>query len=76
VTNVDQPNFNGISAYAYLFKADLAEWYGPEYDASQPSRQLSWIQLYTGQPEPPGEGAEGHQALRFSQDALELLKAR
>jgi hypothetical protein len=91
VTNVDQPNYSGIAAYAYLFKVDFAEWYdilrneapltcvfgytGPDFDPSQPVRQLSWIQLFTGQPEPPGEGAEHHQAMFFAPEALDVLRA-
>src|SRR5215210_5612850 len=87
VVNVDQPNFNGLTAYAYCWKADFAEWYdmlrnerpltclfgyaGAEYDPNQPSRVLSFIQLYTGQPEPPGEGAEDVQAKLFPTTMLE-----
>jgi hypothetical protein len=90
VTNVDQPNFNGLSAYAYCWKADFGEWYdmlrneqplkctlgfaGPDYDPSQPSRQLWWIQLYTGQQEPPGEGPEQVQAMLFPANILRVLQ--
>jgi hypothetical protein len=90
-TNVDQPNYNGITAYAYCRKEDFAEWYGmlrneahlkfgyaysgPDYDPNQPNRNLSWVQLYTGQPEPPGEGAEDLQARIFPAHMLEALRA-
>jgi hypothetical protein len=69
---------------------DFAEWYdilrnekplkcafaysGPDYDPNQPSRQLYWIQLYTGQPEPPGEGPEEVQARLFSGETLAMLR--
>jgi hypothetical protein len=91
VTNVDQPNFNGLSAHAYCFKADFAEWYdilrnekplkcsygyaGPEFDPNQANRALYWIQLYTGQPEPPGEGPEGVQSMLFPTHILHMLEA-
>ena len=91
VTNVDQPNFNGLSAYAYCHKADFAEWYdmlrnerplrclfgyaGPEYDPNQPSRTLHWIQLMTGTQEPPGEGAEEVQSMLFPASILEARDA-
>ena len=91
VTNVDQANFNGLSAYAYCHKADFAEWYdmlrnerplrcafaysGPEYDPNQPSRELYWIQLFTGTQEPPGEGAEEVQAMLFPASVLESARA-
>jgi hypothetical protein len=81
VFNVDQPNYNGLLAYAFLWKADFAEWYdivrgeapikcgfnypGP-FDPTQPMRDLLAIQLYTGQPEPPGEGSADLQAKLFS----------
>jgi hypothetical protein len=90
VTNVNQPNFNGLTAYAYCRKPDFAEWYdmlrnekplkctfayaGPEYDPNQPTRELWWIQLYTGQQEPPGEGPEEVQANLFSGEALDMLR--
>lgn len=80
VFNVDQPNFNGRSAIAYCRKAEFAELYdflrnerpvrfscyydGPEFDPSKPSRSIFNWQLYTGQPEPPGEGPEGVLALQ------------
>ena len=57
VYNVDQPNYDGQTAYAYCRKADFAEWYdmlrnerplkftydyaGAEFDPNQPSRVLS-----------------------------------
>ena len=91
VTNVDQPNFNGLTAYAYCRKEDFSEWYdllrneapvkvtyayaGPDYDPNQPSRELWWVQLYTGQPEPPGEGAEESQANLLPAELLEVLQA-
>jgi hypothetical protein len=91
VTNVDQPNFDGLTAYAYFRKPDFAEWYdilrnerplkctfayaGPENDPNQPRRELSWIQLYTGQQEPPGEGPEDVQSKLFSAETLEILRA-
>lgn len=75
VTNVDQPNFNGLTAYAYARMADFAAWYdilrneapltfsceyaGPAFDPATPSRTISWFQLFTGQQEPPGEGPDG-----------------
>lgn len=75
VTNVDQPNLNGLSIYAYARKEDFTTWYdllrnekpmsfvcaydGPNFDPSQPTRSLYWFQLFTGQQEPPGEGPEG-----------------
>jgi hypothetical protein len=81
VANVDQPNYNGHSVYAYCKKADFAEWYdllryeaplkfeyfydGPDFDPSQPGRALRSYQLYTGLPEPPGEGPEEILANRF-----------
>jgi len=90
VTNVDQPNFLGVSAYAYCRKPDFAEWYdilrnesplkctfayaGPDYDPNQPRRELWWIQLYTGQQEPPGEGPEEVQSKLFSAEILETLR--
>jgi hypothetical protein len=92
VTNVDQPNYQGLTAYAYCRKADYADWYdllrnerpltftagyeGPEFDPSKPSRPLYWVQLYTGQPEPPGEGAEGQQKLTLPASVLEVLSAQ
>jgi hypothetical protein len=90
VTNVDQPNFNGLTAYAYCRKADFADWYdmlrneqpitfqcgyaGPDYDPNTPSRPLSSVQLYTGLPEPPGEGPEDVQALTLTADMLTALR--
>jgi hypothetical protein len=47
---------------------------GPEYDPNKPSRELSWVQLYTGLQEPPGEGPEDVQSLTFSADVLETLR--
>jgi hypothetical protein len=91
VSNVDQPNYNGLTAYAYCWKADFAEWYdilrnerplkctygyaGPDYDPNQASRALWSIQLYTGQQEPPGEGPEQVQAMVFPAAVLHLLQA-
>jgi hypothetical protein len=92
VTNVDQPNYNGLNAYAYSRRADFADWYdmirnerpmkfscgyeGPDFDPSKPSRALYWVQLYTGLQEPPGEGPEETQTLTFSADVLNVLKER
>jgi hypothetical protein len=71
-------------------KADFGEWYdmlrnerpltcgfayaGPDYDPSQPTRELWWIELYTGLPEPPGEGPEEVQAMRFPAEFLRELR--
>lgn len=90
VTNVDQPNYNGQTAYAYCRKGDFADWYdllrneqplkctygyaGPDFDPSQPARNLYSIQLYTGSQEPPGEGPEDLQAKLFPASILEILK--
>jgi hypothetical protein len=90
VTNVDQPNYNGLTTYAYCRKADFADWYdmlrnerpmkfscgyaGPDFDPSKPARELYWVQLYTGLQEPPGEGPEEIQSLTFSADVLDMLK--
>jgi hypothetical protein len=90
VLNVDQPNFNGLSVYAYCLKADYDDWYdilrneqplkfscayaGPDFDPGQPARELFWVQLYTGQQEPPGEGAEEVQAKLFPAEILEKLR--
>jgi len=92
VYNVDQPNFNGLTAYAYCRKPDFAEWYdmlrneapltctfayaGPDYDPNQSTRELWWIQLYTGQQEPPGEGPEDVQQAVFPVHVLEQLQRR
>ena len=91
VTNVDQPNFNGLSAYAYCHKADFAEWYdllrnerplrcyfaysGPDYDPNQSSRTLHFVQLMTGTPEPPGEGAEEVQTMLFPASLIEATQS-
>jgi hypothetical protein len=91
VTNVDQPNINGHTASVGCRKEDFAEWYdilrneaplklaygysGAEFDPSQPTRQLTWVQLYTGQPEPPGEGPEDVQAHTHPAQVLEVLRA-
>ena len=72
VYNVDQPNFNGHTVYAYAPMADFRDVYdilrnekpvnvsyfydGPEFDPSKAWRKLFHLQLYTGLPEPPGEG--------------------
>jgi hypothetical protein len=90
VYNVDQPNYNGQTAYAYCRKDDYADWYdllrneqplkctyayaGADFDPSQPARELRWIQLYTGSQEPPGEGPEDLQAKLFPASILEILK--
>lgn len=89
VTNVDQPNFNGQSAYAYCRKADFADWYdllrnekplkftysyaGPDFDPNQSARDLQWVQMYTGEQEPPGEGPEEVQSLLFPAELLERV---
>jgi hypothetical protein len=90
VVNVDQPNFNGLTAYAYCRKADFADWYdmlrnerplrfvcayeGPDYDPNRPARELWWVELLTGQQEPPGEGPEDVQAQLFTRDILDILR--
>ncbi len=87
VTNVDQPNANGLTAYAYGRKEDFTVWYdmlrnespmkfacafeGAQFDPSRPSRPIYWFQLFTGQEEPPGEGPEASTALRVLALALE-----
>jgi hypothetical protein len=73
-TNVDQPNLLGHSVYAYCWKPDYDDFYdllrsekpikfryafdGGAYDPSTPTRSLHFVQLFTGMPEPPGEGPE------------------
>ena len=47
---------------------------GPDNDPNQPTRQLWWIQLYTGQQEPPGEGPEELQGKPFSAETLDILR--
>jgi hypothetical protein len=89
VSNVDQPNYQGHSVRAFLRKPDFAAWYDvlrneqplkfdyaydATYDPSRPTRALFWVQLYTGLPEPPGEGPEDLQAKLFPADALDLLR--
>jgi hypothetical protein len=90
VYNVDQPNFDGQTAYAYCRRADFGDWYdmlrneqplkftyayaGPDYDPNQPTRELWWVQLYTGLQEPPGEGPEDVQAKLFPADVLDMLR--
>jgi hypothetical protein len=92
ITNVDQPNFNGQRAYASCRLFDFAQWYdilrnerplrcvyaydGPEFDPSQPTRSLYWIQLTTAEPEPPGEGPEAVERSMFSSDVLKMLEAQ
>jgi hypothetical protein len=44
------------------------------YDPNRPTRELFGVQLYTGLPEPPGEGPEDLQAKLFPADALDLLR--
>ena len=91
VVNVDQPNYNGLTAYSYCRKADFADWYdmlrnerpvnctchyaGPDYDPNQPNRQLSSIQLYTGAQEPPGEGPEGVQSMQLPESVIDFLRS-
>jgi hypothetical protein len=90
VVNVDQPNFNGLTVYAYCLKPDYDDWYdilrneqplkfycaytGSEFDPGQPARELYSVELYTGQPEPPGEGPEEVQAKLFPPEVLEMLR--
>jgi hypothetical protein len=90
VYNVDQPNFNGLTAYAYCHKADFGEWYdmvrnerplkcvyayaGPDYDPNQPTRELYWIQMFTGTQEPPGEGPEEVQSRLFPESVMQVLR--
>ena len=78
VYNVDQPNFQGHQIYPYCWKADFADWYdilrnerplrfsyiydGPEFNPNQGTSNLVLVQLYTGLPEPLGEGPESLQA--------------
>jgi len=92
VQNVDQPNFDGLTVYAYLFKADFADWYdilrnekplkcyysydGADFDPNDPSRALRSIALATGEPEPPGEGPEEVQAQQFPAETLRLIRSR
>ena len=92
VFNVDQPNFNGLSVYAYCLKPDYDDWYdilrneqplkfscgygGPDFDPGQPARELSNVELYTGEPEPPGEGPEEVQAKLFPAEVVEMLRGR
>jgi hypothetical protein len=44
------------------------------YDPDRPRRRLFTVRLYTGLPEPPGEGEDGLQAL-FTTDGLEQRRA-
>jgi hypothetical protein len=44
-------------------------------DPSQSRRELFAVRLYTGLPEPPGEGEDDLQALLFKEDAPELRRA-
>lgn len=90
VSNVDQPNFNGQNIAAYCRKADFADWYdllrneqplkltyayaGAEFDPNQPNRELWWLQLHTGQQEPPGEGPEEMHALLFPAEVRNRLQ--
>jgi hypothetical protein len=90
VYNVDQPNFDGQTVYAFCRRADFRDWYdmlrnekplkfsyayaGPEYDPNQSARELSWVELYTGLQEPPGEGPEDVQAMLFPADILDMLR--
>ncbi len=90
VTNVDQPNFDGLTAHAFCHKADFGEWYdivrnehpltctfsyaGPEYDPNQPTRDLFTIQVHTGTQEPPGEGPEEIQSKLFPESVLKVLR--
>ncbi len=86
ITNVDQPNANGLTAYAYGRKEDFPVWYdmlrneapmkftcafdGPAFDPAQATRNIYWFKLYTGQQEPPGEGAEvGTSLMALALDA-------
>jgi hypothetical protein len=44
------------------------------HNPDRPTRELFGVQLYTGLPEPPGEGLEDLQAKLFPTDALDLLR--
>jgi hypothetical protein len=89
VSNVDQLNFQGHEVRVFLLKADFAAWYDvlrnerplkfdyaydDRHDPSRPTRELFWVQLHTGRPEPPGEGPEDLQAMLFPADALGPLR--
>jgi hypothetical protein len=92
VNNVDQPNFNGRRAFAYLRKADFADWYdilrnekplkcyysyaGADFDPNESVRSLLSISLSTGEPEPPGEGPEEVQAQQFPAEMLRIIRDR
>lgn len=79
VTNVDQGG--GQIVYAFCRKPDYRDWYdilrneaplklsyaysGSDFDPSDPTRDLFWIEMFTGLPEPPGEGPEEVLAYLF-----------
>lgn len=81
VMNVDQPNYQGQTVYAFCRKPDFREWYdilrneaplklsyaysGSDFDPSDPTRDLFWVEMFTGSPEPPGEGPEEVLAYLF-----------
>jgi hypothetical protein len=44
------------------------------YDPNRPTREVFGVQLYTGLPEPHGEGPEDLRAKLFPADALDLLR--
>ena len=41
---------------------------------TNPTASYFWVQLYTGEQEPPGDGAEAVQAKLFPASVLEVLK--
>jgi hypothetical protein len=71
VSNVDQPNFNGLAFFAYLRKSDYADIYDvlrnerpvrfyyyydpPGFNPAAPMIDLTVLWIHTG-PEPLGEG--------------------
>jgi hypothetical protein len=90
VTNVDQLNYDGHSIYAFGRKEDFPVWYdmlrneapvrfryeyeGEENDPNRPVRRLRNIVLFTGLPEPPGEGPEEVAANLFPEEVLAVLR--
>jgi hypothetical protein len=44
------------------------------YDPNRPTREVYGVQLFTGRPEPPGEGPEDLQAKLFPADVLDVLR--
>ncbi|MFC7738281.1 hypothetical protein ACFQX4_21210 [Roseomonas sp. GCM10028921] len=92
VNNVDQPNYEGHTVTAWWGLSDFATWYdilrneqplkfrysfeGSDFDPKQPQRLLQEMELFTGSPEPPGEGPEDLQGKLISQPLLDLLRQR